>query len=135
MLIALWDDSTRTLCLANAGSVQPLLVRRRDAKVEVSTIAIEGFPLGLFPHASYDETPMPLASGDMVVFFSDGITDATNPQGESFGGERLRALLEQHPTATDSAQAAVDAILAAVKAHQDGAEHFDDETVVVLRAR
>ncbi len=136
MLIALWDDSTRILHLANAGSVQPLLVTRRGTTtdaINASTICAEGFPLGLFPHSTYDETVLRLAPGDMVVFFSDGITDAANSRGEEFGSDRLKDLLRQHPNATDSAGQAVNAILEAVTTHQAGAEHFDDETVVVLR--
>ncbi len=141
MLMALWDGAAHTVRVANAGSVQPLLVTRcanidralTDA-IEVKTVEVEGFPLGLFPHASYDETEIHLAPGDMVLFFSDGIVDAVNSRGEQFGTERLCALMHQHPTAAQSAQSAVDAILEAVRTHQAGTEHFDDETVIALRA-
>ena len=138
MLLALWDDGARTLTIANAGSVQPLLVSRQGSltdAIDVRTIAVEGFPLGLFPHASYDEMILTLVPSDMVVFFSDGITDAINSRGEDFGTQRLRDLLQHHPTATGSAQGAVEAILEAVTTHQAGAEHFDDETLVALRVR
>ena len=138
MLLALWDDGARTLTVANAGSVQPLLVTRQGSltdAIDVRTIAVEGFPLGLFPHASYDEMILTLVPSDMVVFFSDGITDAINSRGEDFGTQRLRDLLQHHPTATSSAQSAVEAILEAVTTHQAGAEHFDDETLIALRVR
>lgn len=143
MLIALWDDASRTLHLANAGSVQPILVRPASASVhdaapadalQATTISIAGFPLGMFAQVAYDDLAIPLAPGDLVVFFSDGITDAVNSRGEQFGEESLRALLQHHPTATLSAQSAVDAILEAVSTHRAGTEHFDDETIVVLRA-
>jgi sigma-B regulation protein RsbU (phosphoserine phosphatase) len=131
MLLALWDDANSTLCLANAGSVQPLVVRNG----RVSTVPVEGFPLGLFALASYDETLVRFNPGDLVVFFSDGITDAVNSAGEEFGGDRLRAIFEEQAGSFESAQAAVDAVLAAVRAHQGEAEHFDDETLIVLRVR
>jgi sigma-B regulation protein RsbU (phosphoserine phosphatase) len=138
MLIALWDDSTRTVHIANAGSVQPLRVipntQSLTNAIEVKTIETEGFPLGLFAGASYEETTFTLAPGDMIVLFSDGIPDANNAEGEMFGPVRLDTLLQQHPTATDSAGQAVEAILEAVSVFQCGVEHFDDETVVVLRA-
>jgi sigma-B regulation protein RsbU (phosphoserine phosphatase) len=139
MLTALWDDSNRTLTVANAGSVQPLLVKRgatdlTDA-LSVETLQVEGFPLGLFPHLSYDETCLKLGSGDMVLFFSDGIVDAVNSRREQFGSERLTMLLRQHPTAALSAQEAVNAILEAVTVHQAGTDHFDDETIIALRVR
>ncbi len=144
MLVALWNDRTRTLRVANAGSVQPMIVSRTSDAVpheramlnalEVRTIEVEGFPLGLFPVATYEETMLRLTPGDLVLFFSDGIPDAINSHGEQFGTDRLCTLLQHHPTATHSAQEAVNAILEAVKTHQSGTEHFDDETLVVLRA-
>ena len=94
----------------------------------------KGFPLGLFPNATYEETVIQSGPGDLFVFFSDGIVDALNPQEEMFGEERLSTLLQHHPTAHTSAEAAVEAILEAVTLFQAGTEHFDDETVVVLRA-
>jgi len=69
----------------------------------------------------------------VLVFFSDGIVDAENGEGEMFGTERLEAVLREHPSACNNAQSTVDAILAAVNAFQSGTAHFDDETLVVLR--
>jgi sigma-B regulation protein RsbU (phosphoserine phosphatase) len=142
MLTALWDDSTRTLRVANAGSVQPMTVMRVSSHpkamteaLQVETLQVEGFPLGLFPRSSYEETCLQLSSGDMVLFFSDGIVDAVNSRGEQFGSERLANLMKQHPTAAKSAQGAVDAILEAVTVHQSGTEHFDDETIIALKVR
>lgn len=138
MLMAVWDDATQTLTLANAGSVQPLYVTQDTQSLTnalaVSTLQLEGFPLGLFPDVSYEETVLQTKPGDMIVFFSDGIVDALNPQQEMFGDDRLRTLLQHHPTAHQSAEAAVEAILDAVTLFQAGTDHFDDETVVVLRA-
>ncbi len=138
MLLALWDDHARTLTIANAGSVQPLHVTRQDSltsAVEVHTIPVEGFPLGLFPTVSYDETVLSLVPTDLVLFFSDGIVDATNLHGEMYGNERLCTLLQRHPLAATGASAAVDAVLEALAVFEAGADHFDDETVVALRAR
>jgi sigma-B regulation protein RsbU (phosphoserine phosphatase) len=158
MLMAVWNDDFRTLQIANAGSVQPLYVTnlngpaltdqtRRPGELApvgpdcvapaegftVSTISVEGFPLGLFPNAQYDELTLETKPGDVLVFFSDGIVDAENAQGEMFGTERLTAVLREHPSACHSAQATVDAIIGAVNAFQSGTAHFDDETLVVLR--
>jgi sigma-B regulation protein RsbU (phosphoserine phosphatase) len=157
MLMALWNDDTRTLQLANAGSVQPLYVTNVTPEAvapgkpkkgaagnvdcppaagdgfTVSTIRAEGFPLGLFPDAQYEEFTIAAKPGDVLVFFSDGIVDAENAHGEMFGTERLTAVLREHPSACNSAQATVEAILAAVGAFQSGTAHFDDETLVVLR--
>jgi sigma-B regulation protein RsbU (phosphoserine phosphatase) len=159
MLMAVWNDETCTLQLANAGSVQPLYVtttatdvpaapapgaksgagKRKPCaeppaqSIAVTTIPAEGFPLGLFPGAEYEEITLATKSGDLIVFFSDGIVDALNAEGDIFGTERLEAVLREHPSACHSAQSTVDAILAAVAAFQSGTAHFDDETLVVLR--
>jgi sigma-B regulation protein RsbU (phosphoserine phosphatase) len=135
MLMAVWDDSNQTLQIANAGSVQPVFVAANSDPTKpptVRTIQAEGFPLGLFPNAAYEEFTFSTRPGDLIVFFSDGIPDAINATGDMFGNERLNALLESqhHPTA----QSTVDTILNAVATFQSGTEHFDDETVVVLRA-
>ena len=144
MLIALWDDATRILHIANAGSVQPMLLTRRSPTdetpsltngLDVHNIPVAGFPLGMFAHADYDELHLQLGPGDLVVFFSDGITDAANSRGEQYGEERLCTLLNHHPIASTSARASVDAILEAVTTHQSGTPHFDDETIVALRVR
>lgn len=161
MLMAVWHDEERTLQLANAGSVQPLYVTNVDAGPDsdgdthahagtpgppgfddcidpdggfsVSTIQLEGFPLGLFPDARYEDLTLTTKPGDVLVFFSDGIVDAENAEGDMFGTERLTAVLREHPSACHSAQSTVDAILEAVNAFQAGTVHFDDETLVVLR--
>src|ERR1700733_2378022 len=133
MLMAVWDDSNQTLQIANAGSVQPLFVAANpdDKPPTVRTIQAEGFPLGLFPNAEYEEFTLSTRPGDLIVFFSDGIVDAVNATGDMFGDERLTKLLEsQHPP---TAQSTVDAILQAVTDFQAGTAHFDDETIVVLR--
>ncbi len=136
MLIALWNDTDRTLRIANAGSVQPLFVSTDKADlthaVNVRTVEVEGFPLGLFPGVVYEEQIIQTVPGDLIVFFSDGIVDAENIHGEMFGTERLCTLLQRHPTASQSADGALTAILEAVTTFQAGTEHFDDETVVAL---
>jgi len=131
MLMAVWDDSNQTLQIANAGSVQPVFVSTTSDGVEVKTIKAEGFPLGLFPNAEYEEFTLSTQPGDLIVFFSDGIVDAVNGTGEMFGDDRLDAVLraQSHPSAAST----VDAILKAVSDFQSGTDHFDDETVVVLR--
>ncbi len=131
MLMAIWDDDNQTLQIANAGSVQPVFVSNTPDGIHVKTIQAEGFPLGLFANAEYEEFTLATRPGDMIVFFSDGIPDAENAAGEMFGTERLAAVLQAQTAPT--AESMVDAILEAVGNFQSGTEHFDDETVVVLR--
>ncbi len=132
MLMAVWDDSNQTLQIANAGSVQPLFVSNTAEGATVKTIKAEGFPLGLFPNVEYEEFTLSTQPGDFIVFFSDGIVDAEDATGEMFGTDRLRHVLQTQPSSA-TASIIVAAILKAVSDFQSGIEHFDDETVVVLR--
>jgi sigma-B regulation protein RsbU (phosphoserine phosphatase) len=129
MLFALWNDDSRTLQVANSGAVQPILCRQGHS----STVRAEGFPLGLFPNASYDELNVATEPGDVIVFFSDGILDAENEQREMYGPERLAELLCSR--GEQSAQEIADAILNDVSRFQGEQERFDDETIIVLRIR
>ena len=134
MLMAVWDDEKQTLEIANAGSVQPVFVTStggEPADRVVKTIEAEGFPLGLFPGAVYEQFTLTTQPGDMIVFFSDGIVDAENADHEMFGTDRLNHVLQNQNSTT--AELTVDAVLQAVTEFQAGTEHFDDETVVVLR--
>ncbi len=91
MVYAVWNDEDQTLQIANAGAIQPLFCRGG----EVETIQAEGFPLGLFPDASYEQFTLSTRPGDAIVFFSDGIVDAQNVAGEMFGDQRLMALVKK----------------------------------------
>jgi phosphoserine phosphatase RsbU/P len=127
MLFAVWNDENLTLQIANAGAVQPLFCRGE----EIETIQAEGFPLGMFPGATWEEFSISMQPGDSMVFFSDGIVDAQNAAGDMFGNDRLVACVKKnhHKTASKLAES----ILAEVGKFQGKRDRFDDETVVVLR--
>lgn len=129
MLFAVWNDETRTLTVANSGAVQPVVCRAGNA----SAVKAEGFPLGMFPDVNYEEFAVPIEPGDVVVFISDGILDAENTTGEMYGDDRLASILCEL-RARPAAEIA-EAILADVSRFQDGKDRFDDETIIVLKAR
>ena len=106
---------------------QPLFCRGE----EIETIHAEGFPLGMFPNASWEEFSISTQPGDSVIFFSDGIVDAQNAAGEMFGNDRLVAVVKKHQH--KSASKLAESILSEVGRFQGKRERFDDETVVVLR--
>lgn len=80
------DITTHTLAYANAGHNPPLLI---DAKGVARYITAGNLPLGMFPRAVYHEHFLRLASGSTLVLYTDGLTEATNPDGLEFGRERL----------------------------------------------
>ncbi|UWZ83450.1 SpoIIE family protein phosphatase [Occallatibacter riparius] len=129
MLFALWNDDERTLTVANSGAVQPIICRGGKS----TTVRVEGFPLGMFPEASYDEQVIATEPGDAIVFVSDGILDAENAHGDMYGEEKLARVLcgNRDRPAGEIAEA----ILQDVSKFQAGKERFDDETIIVVRVR
>ena len=126
---ATWQKGRHKFRVANAGQSQPLLYKDgRCGKIELT-----GFPLGIFEETSYDDWSVTLDPGDIVIFHSDGIAETMNSEGQFFGTERLRKLVETHHqiTATELS----DLILREVDWFAQSAPLSDDRTLVVLKVR
>jgi sigma-B regulation protein RsbU (phosphoserine phosphatase) len=126
---ATFQKGRSKLRVANAGQSQPLLYKEgRCGKVELT-----GFPLGIFEEVTYDEWSVTLSVGDILVFHSDGIAETANSEGQFFGTERLRKIIEdQHElTATEL----TDQVFREVEWFSQGAPLADDRTLVVLKVR
>lgn len=126
---ATWQKSRHRLRVANAGQSQPLLWK--DGRVE--QLNLTGFPIGIFDDATYDEWSVKLNSGDILLFYSDGITEASNREGKFFGGDRLKSLLAAN-THLSSADLA-DRILEEVQEYTQGGAITDDRTLVVMKVK
>lgn len=129
MLYAIWDDNERSLQLANSGMPRPILCKKGVTEVVPAT----GLPLGFFEDAEYEELVLPLAPGDVCVLLSDGIIDAANLAGETMGRSRVERLVLEH--CRGSADDILEAIYKAVNQHADGVATFDDQTVLVMKAK
>jgi phosphoserine phosphatase RsbU/P len=129
IIYAVWDDEKRTLRVANSGLPRPIYCH--DGEVEF--IEATGLPLGLFDEADYDEFSFKGKPGDLFVFYSDGILDARNIHGHSFGPDRVATIVAE--CAQKSAACVVKEIFKAVTAHAAGVETFDDQTVVAIRVK
>jgi serine phosphatase RsbU (regulator of sigma subunit) len=90
---AVLDPGSASLSYANAGHDLPY-VRRGDG--DTGELRARGMPLGLMPGMSYEENEVVLDAGQRVLFYSDGLVEAHDPDGEMFGFPRLRALLAEH---------------------------------------
>ncbi|MNK48257.1 Phosphoserine phosphatase RsbU [compost metagenome] len=87
------DTRTGTLTYANAGHLHPYLYRAATGEVE--TLPSASYPLGVRDNASYPEKQVQLHPGDLLVFYSDGIIEAMNPEGEEFGFDRMEGLVRR----------------------------------------
>ncbi|MDE3108745.1 MAG: SpoIIE family protein phosphatase [Acidobacteriota bacterium] len=123
-------DSNGGFVYINAGHLSPLVLREG----EVTELTTEGsFPVGLIPEATYESKAAALESGDTLILFSDGITEAMNTAEEMFGSTRLQqALSAQRNTSLEELQKAV---LAPLEQFTRGANQSDDITLLIVRYR
>lgn len=128
MFAAAIDPATWTLTYINAGQTPPLL-RRRSGDIE--TLVTGGIALGMFHGATYEAAELTLDPGDLLIAYSDGVTEAESPAGEPFDEAGLRRLIEKHHA--DGLDDLGEAIVAAVVAHSDTARLADDLTVLAAR--
>jgi len=126
---AIWEPRTKTLSLANSGMPLPILVRKGQCR----GIRAEGIPLGLLEHTEYQAITVHLETGDLLAFFSDGITEANNLQHEEFSSRRLENLLRQ--SAQKPPQEIVRLVFEELREFEGGRPQRDDETLVLLKVR
>jgi sigma-B regulation protein RsbU (phosphoserine phosphatase) len=124
--VELAPDSGRVR-LVNAGHMPPLLLKSRS----VEELPRGSIALGIVPDADFVEQQVELRAGEMLLVYSDGVTDAMNRAGEFFGDERLRATLAAAGAST--AERAGQSVLAAADAFTGDARVFDDLSLVVLK--
>jgi sigma-B regulation protein RsbU (phosphoserine phosphatase) len=120
-------SSDGSLTYSNGGHNAPVLVRADS----VRRLETGGMVLGLFEHAEFDEETVPLEPGDVIIAFSDGVSEALNEAGDEFTDQRL--LESIHANRGGTPQQLLDGLLADVKTFCSGAMASDDVTIVVVR--
>ena len=128
LVYTVYDPVTGRLTYVNAGQ-NPPLIRRRDGTFE--RLGGTGIALGLFEHSEYATIETSLEPGDTLVFYSDGITEAENPEGQPLEEIGLEAVIQLH--AHRSASELGTEVLAAVQAHAQRSRFADDLTILVLK--
>ena len=128
LVYAVYDPATGALIYVNAGQ-NPPLIRRADGQFE--RLSGTGIALGLFEHSEYGAEQTHLGPGDMLVLYSDGITEAEDPAEEPFEESRLQAVLERS-AALPAASVATE-VLAAVQTHAKRSRFGDDLTILVVK--
>ncbi len=127
--VCIIDPATGEVTYTNAGHNPPLLVRGAGS---YETLGTGGIILGIMPKFPYQEGKAAMEPGDVLVLFSDGVTEAARPDvDEEFGEERLGELVRQH--AHEPAEVIVRAVIEAVAQFTQGAPAADDITVVIAK--
>jgi sigma-B regulation protein RsbU (phosphoserine phosphatase) len=125
LCVLLWDPATRQIVMANAGALPPMICRGG----EILKIRVEGVPLGLLDAREYEEVPFQAEPGDLIVLYSDGITDQLNAAGTEYGRRRLAGVVRE--TFDRPAASVIGAIFEDLDAFSTVA--FDDQTLFVMK--
>jgi len=124
-----YDPVRRELTYASAGHNPPRLKRCEDGSI-ISLDNVGNLPLGVFADQEYEQFTQVLRPGDQIVFYTDGITEATNPAGEMFGLQRLDQVLENCHL---SANGLIEEVLGALEQFTAGRPAADDRTILVAK--
>jgi sigma-B regulation protein RsbU (phosphoserine phosphatase) len=125
---ALYDDTTGWMTYTNAGHMPPILVRAGAA----ARLDVTGTVVGAFPFTEYGESSVRLEPGDLLVCFTDGITEPENEFGEMFGEDRLTDLVLKH--AASGSQEIIAAVMESVR-HWTGTPELQDDMTLLLARR
>lgn len=125
---AVFDPHSLTLTYASAGHNPPRLKRCQSGQLQTLD-STDGLPLGLVESGQYSDSVISLSTGDQLVLFTDGITEAMNPEGDLFGTTRLDLAL----ASCSPAQQLHDAILSSIESFSRGRPADDDRTLVIAR--
>ena len=128
---AQFDSSTRLLEYVNAGHNAPVIVRTHHDRQEVLRLDATGPVIGLMPECSYEQRAVRLEAGDVLVLFTDGLSEAMNAQGAEWGEERLTQAIGANRM--QPAHALIASIMRACDAFVGGAAQYDDMTLIAAR--
>jgi phosphoserine phosphatase RsbU/P len=129
LFYGVFDAATRTLRYVNAGHNPPLVIR--DGRI-VARLEADGPPAGVFSDSEYRERAIQLAPGDLLVAYTDGVTEALDPAGSEWGFDGLKnAAIE---CGSLPAAGAVDALFGALDEYSRGRQ-TDDATILTMRVR
>jgi sigma-B regulation protein RsbU (phosphoserine phosphatase) len=126
---AIYDQATGLITYTNAGHLQPVLIRDGAA----TRLDVNGTVVGAFPFSKYEESKLELQSGDLLVCYTDGISEPENEYGEMFGEERLIEIVAKNAAQDDGA--IIESVMEAVRQWTGVPELSDDMTLLLVRKR
>ena len=130
----LLDPGKRIVTYANAGHVVPYVCQPREGgHIELDALVARGNPLGAGARNSYRAVTREISSGDIFIWYTDGIVECANPHRKQFGDRRMQRLLRKIDPANASVQSIRNDLVRAAVAFQEGQAPDDDITLVVGR--
>ena len=128
VLYAVYDPGSGELIYANGGHCSPMMVHADGSCTDLPQTG--GVVLGLAPQIQYNQARTVLKPGDTVIMYSDGVSEARNPEGQDFGTEGIAQLFEGRPPT--GAREANEAVLQALDKFTKGTPQSDDITCLAL---
>jgi sigma-B regulation protein RsbU (phosphoserine phosphatase) len=129
VIYGILDSRQHRLTYVNAGHNPPLVYRAKTK--QVTTLDAHGIALGVMPDVSFSESEIELAPGDVVLLYTDGVTEAIDTQQEQFGMERLAEIVAAY--ADDGPTAITNKVMQALTDFAGEGVQFDDVTMVALK--
>ena len=131
LFYAEYQPAARVLTYINAGHNPPIVMRRNSDRCNLLMLDSGGAPVGALESSCYRSVTLQLEPGDLLVGYTDGITESEDPDGEPFGQHRLEELLRR--CSIQDPQALLRTILDELFAHTRCDSQADDMTLVVMR--
>jgi serine phosphatase RsbU (regulator of sigma subunit) len=128
LFYGVYSPSTGALTYVNAGQ-NPPFIRRADGSYE--RLGSTGVALGMFDHSTFGAVATGIAPGEMLILYSDGITEAEDPAGRPFEESGLESVIERY--VTDPPAELTSRVLKAVEAHARKSRFVDDLTILILK--
>jgi hypothetical protein len=130
LFYSIYDEVTRELTYANGGHQKGILIR---AGGEISLLEAGGFPVGIFANNAWEERKVALAPGDRIILFTDGVSEARDPEGKLYTLQRFLDKLEEQKKS--SLDVMLEAILNDVRSHAGPYFESDDVAVVMMEVK
>jgi PAS domain S-box-containing protein len=124
-----YDSEMQQIRYANAGHPPPLVTNA--LKSDCAHLDADGLLLGVQEQVVFEEKSIHLSVGDLILFYTDGLTEAENAHGEFFGLERVRDIVRQ--SADQAPQAIIDALMQQLKQFRQNEKLVDDVTLMVFK--
>jgi serine phosphatase RsbU (regulator of sigma subunit) len=131
LLYAVLNKDEKRLGMCSAGQTQPILLSAETGEATLIETEGDAFPLGIIDDADYQETKLQLYSGDLVIFYTDGVVEAMNKKGKMYGFERFLEVIKNNNGL--DAEIFMEKLIDDINSFVGKAEQHDDLTIVVIK--
>jgi sigma-B regulation protein RsbU (phosphoserine phosphatase) len=131
LLYAVLNVEDKSLGMCSAGQTQPILLSAKTGEAMLIETEGDAFPLGIIEDADYQETQLPLESGDIAVFYTDGVVEAMDKKKKMYGFDRFIEVIKKNQG--QDAEMFMEKLIDDINSFVGKAEQHDDLTIVVIK--